>query len=161
MTRPIPLALLLVVVVVVLSALVVVGPLRAEALVQQAQSAEVFADSVCVNTHFGYAGTAWVTNGTRLIELIAEAGIRNIRESCDEVGLALAAKGIKMNYGIAELDWNTDSNIDTTRQIVAGIKEAISNGFLIDAILGVNEPDIMWSPKNIVRCIYSYIVAMV
>jgi hypothetical protein len=161
MTRPIPLALLLVVVVVVLSALVVVGPLSAEALVQQAQSAEVFADSVCVNTHFGYAGTAWVTNGTRLIELIAEAGIRNIRESFDEVGLALAAKGIKMNYGIAELDWNTDSNIDTTRQIVAGIKEAINNGFLIDAILGVNEPDIMSSPKNIVRCIYSFRVAMV
>lgn len=160
MTRPIPLALLLVV-VVVLSALVVVGPLSAEALVQQAQSAEVFADSVCVNTHFGYAGTAWVTNGTLLIELIAEAGIRNIRESFDEVGLALAAKGIKMNYGIAELDWNTDSNIDTTRQIVAGIKEAINNGFLIDAILGVNEPDIMWSPKNIVRCIYSFREAMV
>jgi hypothetical protein len=127
---------------------VVVG---ADALVQKAQSAEEFADSVCVNTHFGYPESSWVANSTRLIELLAEAGIYNIRESNSEVGLELAARGIKMNYGLAELDWNRDSNISDTREFVREIKQVINDGFLIDAILNVNEPDLTWPSKNIVR----------
>jgi hypothetical protein len=37
-------------------------------------------DSVCVNTHFRFSGTAWVTNRTRLIELLAESGVLNVSD---------------------------------------------------------------------------------
>jgi hypothetical protein len=123
----------------------------AHGAVEKAQSAEVFADSVCVNTHFGYIDSAWGTDRNQLIQLIADAGIRNIRDDNVDVSLLLAAKGIKMNYGWAEFDWFTDSDIDVTRQFVAEVKQMINSGVLIDAILNVNEPDIMWEPKGIVR----------
>jgi hypothetical protein len=118
----------------------------------QAQSADVFADSVCVNTHFGYQGTAWFTNQTRLIQMIADAGIRNVRDEPDQTtGLQLAAKGIKLNFGRTELPWNTNSNINTTKQIVADLKAAINSGILADAILGANAPDNFWHQWGVVR----------
>jgi hypothetical protein len=125
---------------------------RCGALLQKAQSADLFVDSVCVNTHFRFAGTAYTTNQTQLIQLLADAGIHNVRDDSPGVALQLAAKGIKMNYGVFELAWNTDSNINSTRQVVQKIKTAINDGLLVDAIMGINEPDGTWPQKNIVRC---------
>jgi hypothetical protein len=106
---------------------------------------------VCVNTHFRFRGTVWVTYRTQLIELLAESGVLNVRDDSADVAPLLAAHGIKMNYGVFELPWNQDSNITITSKVIQQMKDAINGGMLIDAIMGPNEPDGMWKPKSIVR----------
>jgi hypothetical protein len=123
---------------VVCVAALVVGE---EAVVQKAVSSDLFVDSVCVNTHFRYASTAWTTNRTRLIELLVESGVPNVRDDSAAVAPLLAAHGIKMNYGVFEPPWNQDSNITTTCKAIQQTKDAINGGMLIDPIMVPNEPD--------------------
>jgi hypothetical protein len=117
------------------------------ALVAQAQSAEVFADSVCINTHFRFTGTSYQTNQTQVVQLLVDAGILNVRDDSGGVAALLAAK---INFFLDGLPWNANSNITTAYQLIQTLKGFIDDGMLIDAVLGVNEPDGMWPAKNIV-----------
>jgi hypothetical protein len=123
----------------------------ASAAVVQAQSSELFADSVCVNTHFRFAGTSYQTNHTRLVQLLVEAGIRNVRDDSGGVSGLLGANNIKVNFFLDDLRWHADNNISDIARQIADLKGYIRNGMLIDAVLGANEPNSMWPDRGVVR----------
>jgi hypothetical protein len=129
------------------------------AAVVQAQSSELFADSICVNTHFRFGGTSYQTNQTRLIQLLVEAGIRNVRDDSGGVSGLLGANNIKMNFFLDDLRWHADNNISDIARQIANLKGYIKSGMLIDAVLGANEPNGMWPGRGVVRVAFLLIDA--
>jgi len=119
---------------------------------EQAQSANEFADSVCVNTHLG--ATHYSQNLTFTRQLLLDAGVFNIRDHVPTADIFMAQMGIKTNFFLGPAS-NIYNNITSTQGLVSSLKGTIQGGMLCDAILGTNEPNIFWPRTNTVSGISS------
>ncbi|MFI5322344.1 MAG: hypothetical protein ACHQ6U_02145 [Thermodesulfobacteriota bacterium] len=109
-------------------------------------TAASFLDSIGINTHWTYPDTPYVYAYEGVLKLLAELGIRHVRDGFSDRIVELGKYGITTTV-IADLEGSSNGGNGTIRKIIGRIKSINASGIHIDAVEGPNEPDNFW-PKH-------------
>ena len=119
-------------------------PTGAQAVQEQARSADAFVESIGVCTHWTYGDTPYGFAYADVKQKLLDSGIRHIRDGIGPRVVELGKAGIKVTV-LADMDNNEDGAPATIRRVLQRIKDANAQGGAIDAIEGPNEPDFFWA----------------
>lgn len=118
-------------------------------------TAATFLDSIGINTHWTYPDTPYVYAYEGVLKLLAESGIRHVRDGFSERIIELGKCGITTTV-VADLEGNSNCGKGIVRKIVERIKSVNASGIYIDAVEGPNEPDNFWPKHKKVYMGYGY-----
>ena len=104
---------------------------------EQAKSADAFVDSIGICSHWSYGDTPYGFAFDKVKKLLAESGIRHVRDGFSDRITELGKLGIHTTVAL-------DPDI-TPEQVRDKVKSFNAGGSYIDAIEGANEPDLFWA----------------
>ena len=120
---------------------------------ETAKSADAFVNSICVNTHWGFADTPYGSQYNAVKQKLVELGIRHVRDSGSSADVIakmkeLARLGIKTNYIINPKDGVAPNSSYWVNAPSYKINDFVKNKVgtnVIDAVEILNEIDIFYN----------------
>ncbi len=136
------------------TALIIIGAIPlAQAVPVTAKRADAFIDSICVNTHFNYTDTPYVSKFSTAKQKLVDLGVRHIRDGGTSSSYIsrlkeLAAVGIKTNYVMSPLGGVAPNSSYWVQGQYYQINDLVKNQIgtnVIDAVEIANEIDLNYS----------------